>query len=439
MASTNKISTSSIAMALAGNSAFVDIPKPRDGAFWTGKDSFAAVAARPLSPGKQPVGLITPPNSISPSLPPQNYKSTVSAGPPTPPAPTLVDSDIDLQDAVDHAKAQDLPERSLALNLDNENLTGLDTAGAITPGLLAKHHLPEILLNHGPLAIRHVMGYLTTSVPGFSGIPPAKARRLVVGALEGRGSGGEGGGLNGDVEFEKVGWGRWDAKRIGQPRKVTRVVRHHSPTIRRQTSPAVSRASSQNPTSLSIPRGSNRQSFFGGHRNRITRPAYSYDTPMDEGDHLQEIGVSENEVDKMSLDDDQSCSSSEAPEERPILEQDVGDVTDEEDWASIGAAALRQGSFPLKSGGGQLHHRYNKYNYQPSTHVYTKGRGGGPVSSALAKSMPTPLPMNVQQQQHHNDFGGSSATFSFSVLPDGIGSDSQEREAIEALVRLSSV
>ena len=66
--------------------------------------------------------------------------------------------------------------------------------------MLAKYHLPDIMLSHGPLAIRHIMGYLTTSVPGFAGIPPAKARRLVVGALEGRG--GEGGGVDGDVEFE---------------------------------------------------------------------------------------------------------------------------------------------------------------------------------------------------------------------------------------------
>src|SRR5256885_5159508 len=36
-------------------------------------------------------------------------------------------------------------------------------------------------------------------------------------ALEGKGSGGEGAGRDGDVQFEKVGWGRWDARIRGQP------------------------------------------------------------------------------------------------------------------------------------------------------------------------------------------------------------------------------
>ena len=66
-----------------------------------------------------------------------------------------------------------------------------------------------------PLAIRHIMGYLATSVPGFAAIPPTKARRLVVASLER--SGGDPGLPHGGVVFEKVGWGRWDARRRGQP------------------------------------------------------------------------------------------------------------------------------------------------------------------------------------------------------------------------------
>ena len=438
--------TSSIAMALAGMTASVDIPKPRDGGFWAGRDSFATVAARSLPIKKQSGMLPTPPNSISPSLPPQtfNNKSHTSAAPPTPPAgPTHVDSDIDLQDAVDHAKAQDQPERGLALSHGAGSLAGLDTAGAITPGLLAKHHLPNILLTHGPLAIRHVMGYLTTSVPGFSGIPPAKARRLVVGALEGRGSGGEGGGVKGDVKFEKVGWGRWDAKLRGHPPRDSRpgyptsgTTRHHSPPM--------SSPSSYAQGGLQIPSSSTRQDRTRTTQHNSSITNFSHDSEMDYGERLEAM---ENEADKMSLDgsDNESCSSSEAPDEGPILDEDIGDVTDEEDWASIGAAALRQGgSFSLASGGGyaqqqQQEQRYN--NVHLSAHSYTKLErgGGGPSISALAKSMPKPMPTAMygfqqpyQQQQH--GFGGFSNGF-----PEGIGSDSQEREAIEALVRLSSV
>ncbi|KAL8655241.1 MAG: hypothetical protein Q9226_003125 [Calogaya cf. arnoldii] len=50
-----------------------------------------------------------------------------------------------------------------------------------------------------------------------------------------------------------------------------------------------------------------------------------------------------HEADKTSLDGGGS-SSSDPPNEIP------GDTTDEEDWASIGAAALRQSSFPLTGG-----------------------------------------------------------------------------------------
>lgn len=40
----------------------------------------------------------------------------------------------------------------------------------ITPDMLTKHHLPDILLLHEPLAIRYVIGYLATTVPGFTRI-----------------------------------------------------------------------------------------------------------------------------------------------------------------------------------------------------------------------------------------------------------------------------
>ncbi|RPA84043.1 hypothetical protein BJ508DRAFT_324031 [Ascobolus immersus RN42] len=92
-------------------------------------------------------------------------------------------------------------------------------ATSITPSLLAKHHIPRILLTHGPLAIRHLTAHLITALPPFSTIPPGKQRRLVVAALEGRsgGTGGRGvGGVNGDVVFEKIGWGRWSAHMMGE-------------------------------------------------------------------------------------------------------------------------------------------------------------------------------------------------------------------------------
>lgn len=149
---------------------------------------------------------------------------------------------------------------------------------------------------------------------------------------------------------------------------------------------------------------------------------------MDYIDHHEDVTMLEHEADKMSLDGDEPCSSSEAPDDGPILDEDIGDVTDEEDWANIGAAALRQGSYPTATSGGGRNHN----NPHLSTHMYANDRsGGGPASSALAKSMPMPSAYNSQQP---HDYVGFSYMTSF-----GVGSDLQEREAVEALLRLSSV
>ena len=165
----------------------------------------------------------------------------------------------------------------------------------------------------------------------------------------------------------------------------------------------------------------------------------------------------ENEADKMSLDD--ACSSSECPdEEEAVLDDELGDVTDEEDWASIGAAALRraQGSLPLQmqqqpqqqqqqqhrqhGGGGRNTHlsarSYSKQDQDWGRGGGAGGAGGGPAKEALAKSMPgfgfQPAFSQLQplQQQGQGQLWGG-----FGDMVE----DSQEREAIEALVRLSSV
>lgn len=427
---------SSIALALAGMTASVDIPKPRNTGFWEGRESFAAVAARSL-PGnkKHPVGLPTPPNSISPSLPPQGFKGRASQAPPTPPAAAHVDSDIDLQDAVDHANSQDQPQHGLSGSRGLDGLADLDAAGAITPGLLAKHHLPGILIDNGPLAIRHVMGYLTTSVPGFSGIPPAKARRLVVGALEGRGSGGEQGGIDGDVIFEKVGWGRWDARRRGQlPREVRNGHQHHNLRPVRQASPPSAGG-------LQIPRHSTRldrsREIASGTSMASESARYSHDSEMEYDHPLDDISMLEHEADKMSLDGEDSCSSSEPPDDSPILDYDAGDVTDEEDWASIGAAALRQGSFPRASAGGRVR---SSHPYARHLDPKARGRGGGPPLSMLAKSVPMSNSSVLYNIRKPPAAGGYPDSESPDLPEGGYGSsDLQEREAIEALVRLSSV
>lgn len=364
-------------MALAGTMATVarDIPKS------SARDSFAAVAAggAPTAAFRAAHALPTPPNSISPNLPPHGLKARDALAT-NPPALEAVDSDVDLQDSAPGS----LP-----------SLSGFETAGAITPTLLAKHHLPEILLSHGPLAIRHIMGYLTTSVPGFSGIPPAKARRLVVGALEGRGSNGEGGGVDGDVQFEKVGWGRWDARMKGQ-------------SARSKHSPPPSGPSSY---SAGMPIATGKARYDG--RTRLGGGNFSWTGHSGVFSHDEDIDVTMTEdlADKMSLDG--SCSSSEAPEEDEIMDDDPNDITDDEDWAAVGAAALRQTCYSASGPGHNL----------LSSHVYTGGAHSGGGLSLMARSVPR---MQQHRAEHNIDFSA-------------FGADLQEREAVEALLRMGSI
>lgn len=436
---------SNIALKLASMTASVNIPKSkhREPGFWDGRESFAAVAAKSLNgSNKHQSGLPTPPNSFSPVLVPQGFFSratkAAAQAPLTPPAAAHVDSDIDLQDAVDHANAQDKPQHALSAARGLDGLADMDAAGVITPGLLAKHHLPGILLDHGPLAIRHVMGFLTTSVPGFSGIPPAKARRLVVGALEGRGSSGEHGGLHGDVIFEKVGWGRWDARRRGEVSRESRS-KQQNENLR----PA-SHTSSQ-PQGLQIPSHSAR--LDRGRKNdygtSITGESamFSHDSEMENDQPDENFSMLEQEADKMSMDGYNSCSYSEPLDEVPelLLEQrkinyDSGEVTEDEDWRSIGAEALRNGSYPSGSAAGARHR--SSYPYARPLDPKAQGRGG-PTTILMSKSS---TDIHPRIWGHSNNNPPTQASPEYSIPIVGFGSSNpQEREAIEALVKLSSV
>ncbi|KAI8634727.1 putative Sin3 binding protein-domain-containing protein [Xylariaceae sp. FL1651] len=313
---------------MASATAARDIPKT----FQAGRDTLTGVAAARNGPVTGTHPLPTPPNSISPALPPHGLRAHLQKARLDP-----IDSDLDLHED---------PDSSRAIS------PSFEAAGDITPTLLAKFHLPEILLNHGPLAIRHIMGYLTTSVPGFAGIPPPKARRLVVAALEGRGQGHsiEGVGVSGDVEFEKVGWGRWDARRRGQPAR----------NAASRRSPGESRTSPY-PTSIPISQGVS----WNVDRSRLNARAASNGNSASFSHDDREASMLENEADKMSLDsldEPGSASCSEAPDSGDIAMNDnPEDETDDEDWGAVGAAALRAGSYSspaeARRGADYLSHR----------------------------------------------------------------------------------
>ncbi|KAF2764724.1 hypothetical protein EJ03DRAFT_339605 [Teratosphaeria nubilosa] len=177
-----------------------DTAKPRD--------ATAGLPAR----GKQAGALPTPPNSVSPNLP---AFGTYTVGQDSPLMDIEHESGLEGIEELPDMEEEDGDHTVPAgMPLSRGALSGLDASAAITPSMLAKHHLPGIMLGNGPRPIRYVMGELTQSVPGFSRIPPAKARRLVVAALESR----QGGGPDGNVAFCKTGWGRWDAHIKGSSR-----------------------------------------------------------------------------------------------------------------------------------------------------------------------------------------------------------------------------
>ncbi|RDA92843.1 hypothetical protein CP533_2884 [Ophiocordyceps camponoti-saundersi (nom. inval.)] len=336
-------------------SAAREIPKA---AAASNRDNLTAVADRGEPATVAPCrALPTPPNSISPALPAHGLKAQLRKA-----RLEAIDSDLDLGDA----------------RIRSPSPAAYEASGAITSAMLAKYHLPEILLNHGPLAIRHIVGYLTTSVPGFSGIPPNKARRLVVGALEGRRDG-EGADVEGGVEFSKVGWGRWNAHRRARHRQAT--------------------SSSSASCGAAIPISG--VSTRSQHRARAAE-----ESSMDLSPYQLEM---ETEADNMSMDGSASASCSEAPEDEVAINDDPDDVTDDEDWAAVGAAALRAESYPSMAA------------------AWRDGNNLGPPNKFGGLRPFVSVGSGMVRAPH----------FPLSALADA--SDAQEREAVEALLRLGSV
>lgn len=384
------VTISSLAAALARSSS-LDTSKSRDAGH---------LDTRSL-PSKHG-GLPTPPNSLSPTLPPNKANSPpfISLNLPLQP----IESDIDLLDSSDtyHARA--------ASSLSTHALSGIDATGAITSTLLAKHHLPDVLLNNGPLAIRYVLAQLTQTVPGFARIPPAKARRMVVSALECR----SGGGLKGDVVFDKVGWGRWDARYRHQPPK--------------------DRSTAVGTPSASLPQtrdGLSRALLSRSWAMRSGRPGRPSSSPGDRDD------VSEHEADKMSLEG-QATKSRRAPAISP-LDEDC--MTDEEDWESLGPEALRAPSYAVS------------HMSRRDSHASSLGRPSKPApipqKTGAGPAQPRASSLSAFCQNAHGiSYSAGIVPFQY-VYSSSLSSSRmqgvqdcgspQEREAVEALLRMGSM
>jgi len=418
------IQVSSISQALAGNRDLLNIPVVHS----NNNPGHALATALAVKSTGRALGLPTPPNSISPNLRPQAFRALKSNIEAVGSPPSQVDSDIDLQEAVEHANSRDrfaggLPEHGDALG----NSEGV---GIITPAYLSKNHLADIILEKGPIAIRHVMNHLAQTVPGFGDIPPAKARRIVVAALESR----IGGGRKGDVEFEKVGWGRWDAKVKGVvSSKTSRVM--YPIQEGRQSAQALAHHSTP---ALRIPGSSERRP---SKTRRLSHGSWTAEPSLpsrsEQGAERMAADVAEHEADKMSIDGDEEETStkrrgsvlvtSRGPVRNTHFLMDASD-TDEDDWASIGAAALRQGSLSSSAG------RHGNIT------LSTSGPRGVTRRSTSFSSHPTSVPISggysrsKRRPSRTPDMTSALAKLDFT----GVDVDSQEREAIAALMTMGT-
>lgn len=295
---------SNLAMALASQTNSVAIPKARDRTDFSGTANYEKAAS----------ALLTPPDT-SPELP-----AHPSLDAPFSPPPINIEQDADMQESGDTVD-EHLPAGGMPLS--RGALSDLDGSATITPSMLAKHHLPGIMLGNGPRPIRYVMGELTHTVPGFSRIPPAKARRIVVAALESR----EGGGPDGNVEFCKTGWGRWDAHYKGSSRDSgigSFNEGHLSPPRSERSSYAMSHGDS----AVHIPG----PPAHGKYRDQYSGRSWTNSSLREEDEDDINMDPIEDDVDKMSMDGVSEDSS------------DMDDETDDEDWAAQGVEALRKAS-----------------------------------------------------------------------------------------------
>lgn len=98
------------------------------------------------------------------------------------------------------------PEPSRMVNLQGPKpISTSSPAGLAAAQMVTPSKLSALLLERGPLAIRHITQTLGTEIPSFKDLSSSKQRRLIMSAMES-------GDRDSCVVFEKIGWGQWSAK-----------------------------------------------------------------------------------------------------------------------------------------------------------------------------------------------------------------------------------
>ncbi|KAL3238338.1 Stb3p [Nakaseomyces bracarensis] len=84
--------------------------------------------------------------------------------------------------------------------LSTSSPEAMAAASMVTPQLLS-----NLLINRGPLAVRHITNALFKEIPDFQKLSSSKQRRLIMAVMES-------GDRQNHIIFEKIGWGQWTAK-----------------------------------------------------------------------------------------------------------------------------------------------------------------------------------------------------------------------------------
>lgn len=250
--------------------------------------------------------------------------------------------------------------------LNTNSPIALAAAAAVTPDKLAK-----LLLTQGPLAIRHITSHLALTIPGFADLSLSKQRRLIIAVLDNEDP------VNG-VIFEKVGWGRWAARRTDgsspQPHHVT----PHQPYTKSKRRESITAGDLVKP-----PMSPSLNPVFGDDVDLADDDMMFHNKPngSNNNDHYGAVFDDEDEDDEDLEDSDdedglrkpyhhrRSSSRRHSSIARHAVSQHHRNnhrhsETDEEDWQSIGAASLRRNSHsPASFGFSTSYTRKNNFPF----------------------------------------------------------------------------
>jgi hypothetical protein len=260
---------------------------------------------------------------------------------------------------------------------------------------LAETWLPQLFHQHGPLAIRHLTQFLAHGNATFGALVPGQQRRAVVKALESRKG----------VLFEKVGWGRWallegkyDAALTGNHRAPGYFTPESLPMQMRSTSgQGTLSASLKRSGGVPHPQGMPTSSYQS-HNEFLFSPSLSVGVPREE----------DEDVDPLDLDEESG--------------------TDEEDWKSLGAEALRRRTQAARVGsvgqhGGPASFSEKSMPMSPAMHAgsFASPRHGPMRPGSYSGSSPYPIrrksSAGIYQLHHHHHHHGAGG---LSGSPGGV-------------------